>query len=278
MNNKNTNSIGFTGERMINHTESLMFKIAFEGYEFANKYVKNKNVLDFACGSGYGSDLLSRNAAKVLGADIDFETIEYCKTKYKRDNLSFICVEQNKEISEFKDAFDVIVSLQTIEHITEYKVFLFSLKRYLKKNGIVIIATPNNFRNVNPPANEFHIYEFDIIELYNILKGIFVGYQVAVYGQCKTGVKRSDKIDEKRFSVKRLITDVVVGVYNFDRKHLNICHKIEHLKIYKYFSNLQNEYKGDISIYPINPDEKFFNPSTSYYVIQEIPGVDSVKK
>jgi len=39
-----------------------------------------------------------------------------------------------------------------------------------------------------------------------------------------------------------------------------------------------NSYKGDISIYPINPNEKFFNPSTSYYVIQEIPGVDSVKK
>jgi len=85
----------FTGERMIPGTEecsskSSIFKEHVERYKFASRFVKDKVVLDIACGAGYGSKmLLNRGAKKIFGGDISKETINYCKTKYPNKELSF---------------------------------------------------------------------------------------------------------------------------------------------------------------------------------------------
>ena len=54
-------------------------------YKFALNYVKSKKILDIACGEGYGSNILSSEAEKVLGIDISSESINYAKNKYFKD-------------------------------------------------------------------------------------------------------------------------------------------------------------------------------------------------
>ena len=40
-------------------------------------------------------------------------------------------------------SIDVIVSFETIEHLTEQEEMMFEIKRVLKPNGIVIISSPD---------------------------------------------------------------------------------------------------------------------------------------
>ena len=60
-------------------------------YNFANQFVKQGDlVLDCACGIGYGSEILSKKAKKVISVDIDDMTIRYAKKHYQHHNIEFI--------------------------------------------------------------------------------------------------------------------------------------------------------------------------------------------
>lgn len=58
-------------------------------YDLAKRYIKNKRVLDIACGCGDGSYILKTNGAKsVLGIDICKEAISYAKENFKIKGFS----------------------------------------------------------------------------------------------------------------------------------------------------------------------------------------------
>ena len=268
MENNEHNKIEFTGERMINHPESLMYKVSLERYRFAANFVDGKDILDISCGSGYGSNYLAKMAKSVFGVDIDAGTVEYCKKKYIRNNLDFLCIEKDHKIESFENRFDVVVSLETIEHIKEYEYFLKNLKLYLKENGLLILSTPNNFRKINPPENRFHAYEFDILELYEIVKKLFPSHAISLHGQCQTNVRRSEAA-RKQISLRKAMQYIIKKIYDFDKKHLDTFKRLEHLKIYQYLSKIQGTFEGDISIYKINETEDFFNPLISVFVISK---------
>jgi len=148
-------------------------------YSFAAKFVANKQVLDVGCGSGYGSDILaSTGAAKVIGVDISEEAISYCQKYYKQSNLKF---EQGDCTSlKFKEkSFDVIVAFELIEHIENEQKFLNETKRLLKKNGILILSTPNKETyGLDHPLggkqkNPFHVKEYTEKELLSTLNKFF---------------------------------------------------------------------------------------------------------
>ena len=57
----------FDGERIIiGVTDKALVKLHIDRYEFASKFVKDKKVLDIACGTGYGSSLLKKSGAKEV--------------------------------------------------------------------------------------------------------------------------------------------------------------------------------------------------------------------
>src|SRR5689334_17791465 len=113
----------WTGERL----ETFVFNEAMvehlHRYAIAAEYVKDKTVLDIACGEGYGSALLSKNATAVTGMDIDLNTITVALRKYAKNNLKFV---QGKieDIPATANTFDVVVSFETLEHSNEHeKIF-----------------------------------------------------------------------------------------------------------------------------------------------------------
>ena len=158
----------------------------FFAYKFAGEYAKGKNILDIACGEGYGSDYLSKTAKYVIGADCDNSAVEYAKSKYAGNNLKFI--RQDACSLEFSDAqFDLVCSFQTVEHIPDAGKFLSEIRRVLNEQGMLIISTPN-IKDSSPkslePLNKYHVKEYTCKEFEQLLKGCFRA--VKIYGLKRT--------------------------------------------------------------------------------------------
>jgi len=168
----------FTGERYICGYDSpqLVYE-HWHRYLYSMQFVKGKTVLDIACGEGYGSNLLAKTAKKVVGVDIDGETIKYAKKTYKSRNLEFIEGSVSTIPIKGKNVFDVIVSFETIEHVDEeaQKKFLNEVKRLLKPGGIFICSTPNKelYSDLPDHDNEFHVKEFYKDEFHQFLGQYF---------------------------------------------------------------------------------------------------------
>lgn len=160
------------GERMIpeHHKNNLVYGEHIIRYEAARDLVKDQVVLDIACGSGYGTAVLSENATKVYGVDIDEETISYARENYGRKNIEYIVGSATK-IPLPDDCVDVVVTYETIEHIKDYKKFLVETKRVLKKDGLILVSTPNDIEFIE--GNHFHIHEFEYKELIDLLGKYF---------------------------------------------------------------------------------------------------------
>lgn len=116
-------------------------------YKFVDQFVKNKIVSDLGCGSGYGcKELKEAGAKRVYGADASKHSINYAKSKFSK--FAKFSVQNIADLKEYKDDnFDVSVSAEVLEHIKEYKMegaALDEMKRITKKDGLIIIGTPNN--------------------------------------------------------------------------------------------------------------------------------------
>lgn len=141
-------------------------KSHFHRYKFAQDLIKNTDIVgDFACGSGYGTMMLSEKAKQVIGVDLNGEVVNYISDRYSKEKkVSF--VNNNLLDLEFEEAFDVIVSFETVEHLTEENIKkLFSIyHKALKKGGKIIFSTPYNQEETEAAVKMgFHL-TFYIIE------------------------------------------------------------------------------------------------------------------
>lgn len=155
----------FTGERFIPGIEDDKLEMEhYQRYLSVRNLVRGKVVLDAACGEGYGSNIMASAAQSVTGLDIDGSTIERAKANYgQRDNLHFLQGSIEK-IPLQDDSVDVVVSFETIEHVSEQiqQAFLEEIARVLKKDGTLIMSTPNKkiYSDLFHYKNEFHVKEF----------------------------------------------------------------------------------------------------------------------
>ena len=157
------------------------YNVHLAKYKFAAKYTEKKSVLDIACGSGYGSSLLSKNALEVVGCDINDGALLYANKNYKNKKLSFFKVDAENMFFE-NNSFDVIVSIETIEHLPNYVNFLNEVKRVLKEDGIFIGSTINKtivdvmqgrpFWDKSPEIPS-HIHEFSFNDISKTLNMFF---------------------------------------------------------------------------------------------------------
>lgn len=133
-------------------------------YAFVKKFVFGKDVLDIACGTGYGSNELGSVARGVWGVDVSISCIEYACTHFIRDNLTYICADGTGNCFQ-PNTFDVICSFETIEHLDERdrRRFVRNLASWLRPNGKLILSTPNK-KITSPwskkPLNPYHVIEF----------------------------------------------------------------------------------------------------------------------
>lgn len=116
-------------------------------YLFASQFVKGKIVADVGCGSGYGVEIFKKFRAKrIFGSDISKHSINFAREKYGK--IAEFSIQGITDLNQYSDNFfDVTTCAEVLEHIAEYGMegkALSELKRITKKNGVVIVSTPNN--------------------------------------------------------------------------------------------------------------------------------------
>ncbi len=151
----------FTGERVVTndmsgHVQTLQEHIA--RYNFALRAAEGKTVLDAACGTGYGTKLLSEVAKSVCGVDISNEAIVYASKLYPE--IPFGCMDLSKNFPAGRP-FDLIVSFETIEHLEDPKFFLEKASKNCKE---FLFSIPVN----NPSTYHRHVWlKQEITDLIN---------------------------------------------------------------------------------------------------------------
>jgi ubiquinone/menaquinone biosynthesis C-methylase UbiE len=164
----------FTGERFLPECTGEIWAEHWHRYLFAARHVAGKDVLDAACGEGYGAAWLARHAKSVTGLDVDAPTVARARAKYLAPGLRFEA--GSVAAMPFADAsFDCAVSFETLEHLAEQQAMLAELRRVLRPDGVLIISTPNKveYSERRDFHNEFHVRELDEDEFHALIAGHF---------------------------------------------------------------------------------------------------------
>ena len=106
-------------------------------------FLKNLNILDVGCGGGLISEPLSRLGANVTGIDASEKNIKIAKLHSANSNLNIRYLNKSPENFNEYEKFDIILSLEIVEHVENVQLFIDSCHRLLKKNGIMFTATLN---------------------------------------------------------------------------------------------------------------------------------------
>lgn len=172
----------FTGERF---TPECVREMAYEHwhrYAWAAGLVAGCDVLDAACGEGYGSHLLAARARSVTGLDIGQDAIAHARERYGRDNLRFDHGDATKLPYE-DDCFDVVVSFETLEHLEAQQTLLAGFRRVLRPGGFLIVSSPDKktYSDETGYDNPFHVRELYRDELESLLAASFPAFRL--YGQ-----------------------------------------------------------------------------------------------
>jgi len=165
----------FTGERYVPTEAGEIRHEHLHRYAWCAHLVEGKDVLDIACGEGYGSAMLAHQAKSVIGVDIADSAIRHASTTYreirglefKRGDAAQIPLDDN--------SVDVVVSFETIEHHDRHREMLSEIRRVLRRDGLLIISSPNRtvYSELSGHHNEFHVKELDFDEFDVVLKEQF---------------------------------------------------------------------------------------------------------
>ncbi|MBP9818327.1 class I SAM-dependent methyltransferase [Candidatus Shapirobacteria bacterium] len=168
-------------------------------YQIACKYCPNKTVLDYGCGTGHGTEYLSRFTTKqTIGYDISQSTINYASTFFAKPNLSFVIVLPPQK-------FDLIISFQVVEHIKKADLdkYFQNITSHLNPNGVFILATPNKnitSYKLKTPVFAYHTMEYSPATLHSLLSTFFK--KVTINGQIDLPTQA--KVKNKQFSYKNM--------------------------------------------------------------------------
>lgn len=166
-------------------------------HKWARQFVKDKVVIDAACGSGYGTSFYSDLAKQpyrtkpwlpliptVIGIDHSAENVDFADKNYGSPKVVFSCADMRKPIQIDRQA-DVVIMFEVLEHFQPDSAELVLRNAYnlLKPNGILIGTTPrmkDHTRYYSDKADGEHcvIYDrpdlikklsaFDSIDFHNI--------------------------------------------------------------------------------------------------------------
>jgi ubiquinone/menaquinone biosynthesis C-methylase UbiE len=164
----------FTGERYVPQLRGQIYYEHLHRYALAMSLARDKDVLDIASGEGYGSALLAMVARSVVGVDVDDASVRFSGSRYTSMNLSFRAGSAT-QIPVADASVDLIVSFETIEHLTEHERMLGEFRRVLRPGGHAIISSPNKlvYSDARGYTNPFHLRELYFHEFRDMLRDFF---------------------------------------------------------------------------------------------------------
>lgn len=170
-----------------NPSQDTFIKLEHLGrYLFACDYLKEhsmtENVLDIACGTGYGCYLLSKQIKNVVGID---KNIEEVAPQYKKDNIIFI--KQDIDKVDLTSTYQAIICFETLEHVNNPNRLLKQISKSLTSKGFFLLSIPNaKYEKLDEDGNNLDIYHKTIFKLDDLLDQLKNDFKIIdVLGQSK---------------------------------------------------------------------------------------------
>ncbi|UTI66481.1 class I SAM-dependent methyltransferase [Paraconexibacter antarcticus] len=204
--------LALTGERTLPDVplENYWFRRHLVVYEWIRARVGGLDVVDMACGEGYGSDVLARTARSVVGVDANPEAHEHARLRYVAPNLRFA----RDLVETFAEPADVVVFLQTIEHVRNPDEILEHFKAMTARSSApaAYITTPNLLtlapEGAEKSENPWHIKEYRAEEFRALCEAHYA--DVELYGLFHAG-----KLGVHQFAIERLGWDRIHKTLRF---------------------------------------------------------------
>jgi ubiquinone/menaquinone biosynthesis C-methylase UbiE len=143
-------------------------------YHLAKEHSINKNVLEVACGSGFGLSYLAKFANHITGCDIDISLVNRAKD-YSINNDKITIIQADAHCLPFDDSImDTIIIFEAIYYLTDIQKFINEGLRILKPGGNIIISSVNiEWHGFNPSPYSKKYYSLtDLEDLFNTNKFI----------------------------------------------------------------------------------------------------------
>jgi 2-polyprenyl-3-methyl-5-hydroxy-6-metoxy-1,4-benzoquinol methylase len=133
--------LALDGERTLPDVpaENYWFRRHLAVYDWVAARVGGLDVVDLACGEGYGSAVLAAGARSVVGVEANPYAFEHARLRYVRPNLRFV----RDMVERFHEPCDAVVLLQTIEHVADPDAVLERIAGMLRPGGAAYVSTPN---------------------------------------------------------------------------------------------------------------------------------------
>jgi len=109
--------------------------------EHSRRPLAGKTALDVGCGAGLLAEPLARLGAKVTAIDPAAELVEAAREHAAGQGLDIDY--RVSAIEKLEGTFDLITSMEVIEHTADPQQFLNDLAKRLAPNGLLMLSTPN---------------------------------------------------------------------------------------------------------------------------------------
>lgn len=126
---------------------------------------RGRRVLDVACGQGYGAWLMASRwgAASVVAVDVDGDTIAAARRLFPHPAIAWVEMDGDAlDPATLQPPFDLIVTVETLEHLADPQRFLASLGSLRSTDGTIVVSCPNDpwFYGTGRSKNVFHRHTF----------------------------------------------------------------------------------------------------------------------
>ncbi len=191
---------------------------------------KGEHILDVGCSQGIVPIILGREGKKVIGIDLQKESIDYANNELLKENDSVKkCVEFihndfiNNDFTEH--SFDSIIMSEVLEHLTDPVRFVKRASELLKKDGLLVVTVPfgiNDFFDHKKTYFGKALFDevseyFDVIDC-QIIVSVETIKWIGMVGKVKSAedIPRKELID-----YSDMFESVEKGVLTLERCYLN---------------------------------------------------------
>jgi len=207
-------------------SENVVFQRHLVAYKETAKLISG-TVLEIGSGEGYGIRELVDKCDKYIAID-KYATKINSQIKESK-NITFIECEVPPLKNIDDNCIDFVVSFQVIEHIHEDQYFLSEIKRVLKKNGKLILSTPN--KKMSLSRNPWHIREYTVSEMTDLLTDFFPNTKVmgvfgnekimSYYKKNKEAIQKITRFDifNLQYKLPRWILQIPYDILNRFNRH-----------------------------------------------------------
>lgn|SRR3990167_3868049 len=153
-------------EKLIPERQEKLYRLV------SSEFAGGRTIIDVGCGLGLGSNVLSHNARFVWGVDINPRNVDFAKRAFRRPNMDFEVIDIEMPPTRELAKFDLVVMIETLEHLENADNGLQNLKRFFGQGTIGFITVPNRANDeviANEEKHGLHLQHFDAGEFYALM-------------------------------------------------------------------------------------------------------------